>query len=142
MASTAISSQGTIININTSTTTTMAWVAVGNIKEFSGFDGSAAEIDKTNLTSTAKELFQGLPDWGNFSIQGDWDAGDAGQAALRAAYVARTAQSFQILVAGQSTSNKTYTFSGFVKKFALSGGVDKVMAMSADLRITGAVTLA
>ena len=142
MPSTAISSQGTLININTSTSTTMAYVAIGNVKEFSGFDGSAAELDKTNLSSSAKELMQGLPDWGNFTVSGDWDSADAGQAALRANYVARTAQTFQVLVAGSSGTSKVYTFSAFVKKFSLSGGVDKILQMSADLRITGGVTLA
>ena len=137
MASTAISAQGTVVSISPDGTT---WTPVKNIKTFSGFDGSAAEIDVTNLDSLAKEFRLGLKDSGNFTLEIDRDFADPGQIALIAAQVAASEQHFKVAFA--NTAKNTAIFKGFVKKFGMNGGVDNVVKSSVDIRINGAVTLA
>lgn len=134
MASTAISAQGTVISISKDGTT---YVPISNVKTFSGFDGSSAEIDVTNLDSVAKEFRLGLRDNGQFSLELDRDFADPGQTALNAAQTASDEQQFKI----KFSNEKMATFKGYVKKFSLSGGVDQVVKASCDIRISGAVTL-
>lgn len=124
----------------TGTATPTTYTAIGNVKTFSGFDGAASEIDKTNLSSTAKEFALGLVDPGNFTIEVDQDLGDAGQLALRAAQVAGTTKGFKLILPAGVTP--TASFSALVKKFSSQGGVDAVAKSSIELRITGPITWA
>jgi hypothetical protein len=41
------------------TATPVQWTKISNVKSFSGFDGAASEIDRTNFDSTAKEFILG-----------------------------------------------------------------------------------
>ena len=130
MASTAITAQGTTFSIGATPT------PIKNIKSFSGFDGAAAEIDVTNLDSVAKEFRLGLKDNGSFSIEIDRDIADPGQIALLAAQGTGAATPFVLKFADGNSAE----FTGFVKKFSLSGGVDAVVKGSADIRISGDIT--
>lgn len=123
------------------TATPVTFTVVNNVKSYSGFDGSAAELDRTNLSSTAKEYVLGLVDPGQFSIEFDTDLNDAGQAALRAKQLSGVITNFKLVLPGV-VSNLTYTWTGFVKKFSQTGGVDQIVKGSADIRISGLVTLA
>ena len=67
--------------------TPVQWTKISNVKSYSGFDGSASEIERTNFDSTAKEFILGLFDPGAFSIEVDQDNSDAGQLALMTALV-------------------------------------------------------
>lgn len=134
--STAISAQGTTFAIDTASSGSPTYTTIANVKTFSGFDGSSSEIDVTNLSSTAKEYRLGLEDNGQFTIDLDRDLSDAGQTALLAARDSQAAKGFKLLL-----SNGTYaTFTGYVKKFSMSGGVDQVVKGACDIRISGAVT--
>lgn len=137
MASTAISAQGTIVSVSPDGT---AWTPIKNIKTFSGFDGSASEIDVSNLDSAAKEFRLGLRDNGQFTLELDRDFADAGQTALQAALTSGAEQHFK--VAFKDTAKTGATFNGYVKKFSMSGGVDQVVKSSVDIRISGAVSFA
>jgi hypothetical protein len=120
------------------TATPVAWTQVKNIKSFSGMDGSAADIDVSNLQSTAKEYMMGLQDEGTFTMELDLDTTDAGQNALLAARTALSVKSIKLTLPNAATA----TFSAFCKKVSASGGVDAVLKRSVDLRITGPVTWA
>lgn len=120
------------------TATPVTFTQIKNINTISGFDGTSAEIDKTNLDSTAKEIGIGLPDSGQVSIDADSDDTDAGQAAARTAYQAQTIKPFKVLL----PNGKAYTFNAYVKKMSTSLGVDALVKTAIDLRITGAYTLA
>lgn len=120
------------------TATPTTWSAIANVRSFSGFDGSASEIDVTNLSSVAKEFRLGLVDPGMFTIEIDQNNADAGQMALRAAQVSGGITQFKLTLPNAETA----TFSAFVKKFSTQGGVDAVVRSSVDMRITGAVTWA
>jgi hypothetical protein len=124
----------------TGTATPTTYTAIGNVKTFSGFDGTSSEIDKTNLASVAKEFSLGLVDPGHFTVEMDQDLGDAGQIALRAAQVAGTTKGFKLILPAGTTP--TASFNALVKKVSSQGGVDAIVKSSAELRITGAITWA
>ena len=114
----------------------MTFTNIANVKDFSGFDGSATEIKVTNLDSVAKEFKLGLTDPGAFSINIDYDSANAGHVALRAKQVSGLLSNFKLTLPNASV----ITFTGFVKKFSLAGGVDAVAKTSVDIRISGAIT--
>lgn len=122
------------------TATPITFTQVNNVHDFQGFDGAASEIDVSNLSSTAKEFMLGLVDPGQFSINFDADLNDAGQQALRSRQQSGVITQFQLVLPGGG-ANKTYTWSGFVKKFDAKGGVDQKVGGSCDIRISGPVTL-
>lgn len=118
------------------TATPVTYTAVENMKDYSGFDGSASEIDVTNLSSTAKEFRLGLVDNGQFTINYDYDPAGPGQNALRAKRISGALTNFRLTLVGQTP----ITWSGYVKKASLAGGVDAVGKSASDIRISGAVT--
>ncbi|MBF0417207.1 MAG: phage tail protein [Magnetococcales bacterium] len=117
------------------TVTPVVMTEIANVLSFSGLDGSNAELDVTNLSSTAKEFISGMVDEGGFSIDVHFDNANAGQLALAAARSSGTLKNFKLVL----PNSKTATFSGLVKKFNLSGGVDQAVKRSCDMRISGPV---
>lgn len=120
------------------TATPVAWTAIGNIKDFTAFDGAAAVLDVTNLASTAKEKRMGLIDNGNFSFNMDQDNADAGQIALRASRTAQTLKSYKLTLPNSNTA----TFSAYCQKVSDAGAVDGIVKNAVTLVISGAVTRA
>lgn len=118
--------------------TPVTWTPIANVKSFSGFDGSASEIDVTNLSSTAKEKRLGLQDFGQFKFDINPDYNDAGQTALRSAKAAAAIKNFKV----SYPNGKAASFSAFVKSMPEQGGVDAVLSGSVDLTITGSVVVA
>ena len=113
------------------------WTLVGNIKDFSGFDGTVSELDKTNLQSGAMEYAAGLQDFGQFSLNLDLYDTDAGQAALRTAKTTAATKAFRLVL----PNNAKRAFKGFVKKFSEQGGVNQIFKGSVDIRISGVVSV-
>lgn len=120
------------------TATPQTFTNISNIKSFNGFGGMADEIDVTNLDSTAKEFRLGLQDFGTFSVELHVDYADAGQNALRAAQASGAQKNFKL----NFPNAKVASFAGFVKGTPVSGGINDVLAGSAEIRISGAVTVA
>jgi predicted secreted protein len=131
-----VDTTGKAITIGAPTATPATFTNVANVKTFTGFDGSASEIDVTNLDSTAKEFRLGLTDPGQFAFEIDYDSANAGHVALRAKQVSGILTNFKLTLPNAAV----ITFAAFVKKFSLAGGVDAVAKTSVDLRISGAVT--
>lgn len=123
------------ITAGSGTATPVTFTAIANIKDFSGFDGAASEIDVTNLDSLAKEFRLGLTDPGQFTINIDYDNTNAGHVALRAKQVSGLLTNFKFIL----PNSNAITFTGFVKKFSLAGGVDAVTKTAVDIRVSGAV---
>lgn len=111
------------------------WTAINNVKDYSGFDGSVSELDKTNMQSGAMEYSAGLQDFGNFTVNIDVDDTDAGQIALRAAKTSAATKAFKLRL----PNGKLRCFRAFCKKFSEQGGVNQIVKGSADMRITGVV---
>ncbi len=116
----------------------VTYTEVGEITNFSLFDGSASEIDVTHLKSTAKEFLMGLQDFGAGSIDCNHLPTDAGQVLMRAAKASRVIQDFKVTFSDLTTA----TFQGFVTSNPLSGGVDAKVDGSFNVRISGDVTFA
>lgn len=121
------------------TATPITFTQVKNLKTIGGLDGSAADIDVSNLDSVAKENRPGLPDSGQWTMQVDDDPTDAGQIAVRAAAQATppTIKQWQVTY----PNGKVLTFTAWVKKYSVSAAVDQIIKGDIALRITGPYTL-
>src|SRR5882762_7412513 len=93
-----VDTTGKTITAGSGTATPNTYSTVGNSRTFTGLDGTAAEIDATNLASTAKEIRQGLVDFGQMSFECDHDNADGGQAALLAAYNSSVLKAFKVVL--------------------------------------------
>ena len=125
-----VSAKGTTVSYNSQT--------VGGVISFSGFDGAAADKDRTTLASTAKEYAPGLQDNGEFTLDLFRDGDDAGQAAI---LTALSAQSTNTMVVTLPTSTlNVATFSAYVKSLSSVGAVDEDVKGKVAFKITGAVT--
>lgn len=121
------------------TATPVTWTPIGNLLTFKAFDGQANEIDKTNLSSVAKEFMLGLQDFGHFTFDVDKDFTDPGQLACDTAKRAGTLKNFKLTL----PNARTATFAGYVKNTPLDGGVDQVLKTTGvSIRITGDVVYA
>lgn len=132
----AIDTTGKTITAGAGTATPNTYTPIANVRDFSGLDGTASELDATNLSSTAKEIRLGIVDFGQFTMNVDHDATDGGQAACLAAYLGSTAKLMKVVLPNGSTAS----FTGYVKKFSLTGAVDALVKRAIDVRISGAVT--
>ena len=133
-----VDTTGKTIAVTAGTATPNTYTKIENWKTYTGLDGQPSDIDITNLDSVAKEFMPGLVDNGSFSGEVDRAPTGVGQLALDAARVAGTTKLFKVVIPGGFTAS----FSGYVKKFGIAGGVDQVVKSPFEVRITGAVTWA
>jgi hypothetical protein len=110
-------------------------VTVGGIVSYKFADGEASDIDITTLSSTAKEFRQGLQNFGNCSLTVMRDPFDAGQAEMDSAKAAHATRQCVLTL----PSGDIATFNAYVKMFDVSGGVDKVVEGTCNMKITGSV---
>ena len=115
----------------------LTYTEVKEVVSFSGLDGEAAEIDVTQLQSSAKEYLMGLQDFGNWSLEVNYLPDDSGQDKMRAAKASREIQDFRATL----SDGTLVTFRGFVKTNPISGGVDAKVDGSFSIRISGDVTI-
>ena len=132
-----LKTQGTKLSRGTGTGTPEAFVEVINITDFNGPSTSRPEIDKTNLSSTAKEDLLGLKVHGTIQFSGNLAPGNTiHQSIMGDDLGANTARNWKVTFAGGSTA----VFAAFVQGFPLQGGVDDIVKYSLTLRITGEIT--
>ena len=115
-----LNSTGKTITVGSGTATPLSWVGIGEVVSGSGFDGTSAVIDKTNLVSVAKEKGVGLQDFGSVRLEVNIYDADAGQVALKAAKSAQTRKNFKVTYPDSTTR----TFYGYVMSFPEKFGVD------------------
>jgi hypothetical protein len=109
---------------------------VGGVTDFSGFDGTATEIDTTNLQSISKEYLIGLQDPGNGTFTVLLQS-DAGQALLRKIKASAAATPFSLTLSDGTIA----AFMAFCKQFSfVSGGTDSALKATVALRITGNIS--
>ena len=117
------------------------FTALGEVIDISLDSGGAAEIDVTNLSSSAKEFNLGLPDYGTVSISCNYDPDDAQQTALKTDYDAQSSGNYQIQMS--DSPETVFSFTAYVRTWnAPRVSPDDVVKLDAVLRITGAVTVA
>lgn len=136
MSTSAFNAQGTIIAREGTTPGT--FVAIAEIRSFSGPGGTAAVIDATTLSSTGKEKVMGLQDEGTVSLEMNFVPGDSGQQALLADRAAQTRKRFKITFS--DANNASATFDAYVTGFTVGGGVDALTTATVTLEVTGALT--
>lgn len=139
----AIKSQGTTVHISEEDADSTVYgsatfVQVGQVKNVNPPSGEAADIDVTNLSSTAKEYLTGLPDEGNIEISMNYDPDDTGQLEL---IDAKDAQTRRWLKITWSSGDFQY-IKALVKKYNVGAGVDSATEASASFRTSGAWTRA
>jgi hypothetical protein len=137
--SNAIASQGFTLQVGVPAgASPTSWTAISEIVNGSLFDGKAAEIDVTHLQSVAKEIRQGLQDFGQVSIDVNYIPSDAGQNILRMAKASQGIQSFRATFSNGTIAN----FQGYVLSAPISLGVDSKVDSSFDIRVSGGVSFA
>lgn len=135
--STAISAQGTTIQIDTGTAGTPNLVPIVNVSDISGFDGKATEIDTTNLSSSAKERVLGLQDWGQVTLATNINLKEASHAALLAAKKDGKVRNFTVTLSDGSK----LAFTAYVVTFPIAAKVEATITGSIVLSITGDITV-
>ena len=136
MAAVALESQGTNFYVWNTVLSPDAWDPIC-ITDFNGPGGSASVIDVTTLCSTRKEKLMGLPDEGQFSINGNYLPDDTGQGFLKTLRAGRTLGSFRVSLSDSPITH--ITFSGYVLSFQIAAGVDAKLTFSATIEISGEV---
>lgn len=128
----ATRAQGTVLKFNQT--------VVGKLSSVGEISPEAEELDVTTLDSAGgyREFLQGYRDCGEVEISGFHEKGDAGQAALRAAFDSGAAGDAAV----EFPDGTVVSFRAFVKGYALGAAeVDGAVGFGAVLRITGAVSV-
>ena len=115
-------------------------VTVGKLTRIGEIAPDSEFVDVTTLDSAGgwRESMQGFRDAGELELAGFHAGGDAGQAALRAAYLSGQAGAVVI----QFSDGCTVSFKACVKSHSIgSAEVDGAIGFGAVLRITGGVTV-
>ncbi|WP_426196181.1 phage tail tube protein [Massilia sp. DWR3-1-1] len=117
------------------TATPNTYTKINGLTSFDGFDGTADELDVTDLDSTAKEFISGIKDEGKFGFEAKTLKADAGQIALRANRTSGAVVGMVLTLPDASVA----TFNVIVKSMPTSGGVNAVLKGKIDTRISGPV---
>lgn len=122
------------------------WVRVGGVRGINNLrSGTAAEIDVSDLASTAKEFVLGLADNGSMDLDLLYDPEDPGQIVLETLRESSASNGFRVgvpnaLGSGSPTGFTLFSFSGFVATFPFSAAVDAALTGTVSIRLTGAIS--
>ena len=114
--------------------------AIGRLSSIGEINPDSEELDVTTLDSAGgyREYLQGFKDSGELEVSGFHDAGDAGQAALRAAFASGAVGAAEIAF----PDGTKVGFSGYVKAHTIGAAeVDGAVGFGAVFRISGPVTV-
>jgi hypothetical protein len=140
MSSNALESQGITIAIAvTPVGSPIVYTAIPDAKDINFRTGSAAVIDTTDLSSSAKEKRMGLADEGQCTFTLNFIPKETTHAELVAAKRDRQKRKFQVELTDASPST-IYEFEGYVLSVPISASVDAVIESSVTIEITGEVT--
>lgn len=137
MSSSALDSQGMLIQVGTSASP-IIWSTVTEVSDISGPGGQAAEVDVTDLSSTAKEFRMGLQDEGQISLSMFWIPSQATHSTLRTARANQTLTNFQIIFT--DSPQTIWRFTAFVLGLEINNSVDAATTATVTLRVSGSVT--
>jgi len=120
------------------TATSSTYTKINGLLNFNGFDGAAAELDTTDLDSTAAEYISGFVDEGKFGFEIKVLKTDPGQVSLRAARVSGAVTGLKLTLPDASVAS----FDVLVKTIPSAGGVNAVLKGTVDCKISGSVSWA
>jgi len=136
-ASSGINAQGTQFGISVDG---VSYTPLGCVKSWDWSKPSRAEIDTTCVLDTAKSFRFGLKDNGTISVETFYDRG-AGIVLAEASYSSDTPYHFQVEYSDTAgVSGTVKEFQGYVISMSESGGVDDVVNMSMEIRLSGDIT--
>lgn len=145
MSSAALESQGMQVKIS-ATDSPQAYTAITELYDIGGPDGSANEIDVSDLDSTAREFRMGLKDSGTLTFGLNYIPTNTQHNLLRTTWTARTIAYFQMIFTDDDattspvTTATIWSFSAYVQSLSISNSVDGKTEGSVTLRITGDIT--
>lgn len=122
------------------------WVRVGGVTGIRDLrSGTAAEIDVSDLSSTAKEFVLGLADNGSMGADVIYDPEDPGQIILETLRETSAVNSFRVgvpnpLGSGSPTGFTLFAFQGFVTTFPFNAAVDAALTGTVSIRLTGSIS--
>jgi len=134
---------GTTIALNTGTASVPVWTTIGEIRKATQANYQNETDDATNFQSSAREFIATILNPGTWDMEINRVSSDAGQTALVASLNARTTKSYKItlpLTTAQTTSGDTKTFSAIVEKYGAELMPDKIVKITASLKVSGAIT--
>ena len=137
MSSSALTSQGMTIGLDADGSSPFTYVTIAEVKSIDGPGGQTAEIDVTDLSSTAKEFVLGLQDEGDITLDMNYIPSNAQHVQLRTLRGSGDSGNFQIAFTDSPVT--TWTFLAKVKSFSISNAVDNVTGLSVTLRVTGSI---
>jgi hypothetical protein len=128
--------QGTVLS-RESSLGSGSFTAIANVRSFSGPSTENAEVDVTTLASTAKEFEGGLIDYGDLTLELNFDPNNATHQQCFTDQEANppTKTGWRITFINPTIN---FTWTAFVKSFSLSGEVDGVLQGTMTLRLSGA----
>ena len=140
MSSSALEAQGMVIQRGAvgSPESPLTYTTIPEVTSISGPDGSASEIDVSDLSSTAKEFRMGLKDSGSVTLEFMYIPGNTVHANLRSDWSARTLTPFKLIFT--DSPETVWYFDGYVQNFSTSAAVDAALAGSMTIRISGDIT--
>lgn len=128
----AIPTQGVVFKVSVPGSPTQL-LAVGNLTSFN-LNGSAPEIDTTNLDSLAAEVLTGVPKY-TFSGTLNLDPDNSRHQELLAALANRTKIQGQVTLTDATPA--TCTFNGYMTGWNPSGGLNDKVTVSFSMAIDG-----
>lgn len=129
-------SMGTTLSCTHQDATTVIGLlrSIGEIK----MDSDAVDVTTLDAAGGCKSFIQGYKNPGEVTVEGFFDAANAGQQKLRALYASGAVVPFTVTFPDASAA----TFQAFVKSHSIgAASVDGAVGFSAVLKLTGGVTL-
>jgi len=139
MSVNALASQGMTLSVSDNASPEV-FTAISDLEEISGPDGSAGEIEVTDLSSTAKEFKRGLTDNGSVSTTMMYIPTNVQHAQLRSDFNSSVEISRNYKITFTDSPNTVWTFLGYVSTFAVTNGLDDKTTANVTIRIKGGIT--
>lgn len=139
MSTSALASQGMKVSVGDGASPE-AYTLISDNSDISGPDGSAGEIEVTDLSSTAKEFKRGLTDNGNISMTLMFIPANTQHAQLRSDFNSATEVARNYRLTFTDSPNTLWTFSAYVATLSVSNSLDGVTTANVTLRVKGSIT--
>lgn len=138
----AISAFGAVLKRGDGATPVEAFTSLGTLRNttITGFGGTQV-VDVTNHDSASSdpEFISGLRNAKTVSIEGLYDPANAEHTGLRSDGSSGTSRNFQLVLPDGGAEQ--FDFAAFVTIFEVAAAHDDAMVFTAELQITGSVTI-
>ena len=137
MSSSALESQGMVLQVGNAASPEV-FTTIPELTNIAGPGGTAAVIDVTDLSSTAKEKRMGLTDEGQVTATMNYIPANTVHAGLRTDRINRTLRTFRIVFTDSPAT--IWTFTGYVLGLPIDNAVDGVTTANLTIEVSGSVT--